>query len=128
MIVLTIPNNLPNLNDYTKANRTSKYVGAEMKLLAERKITYYIMQQLNKTKTLERVFIKFIWVEKNKRRDPDNIAFAKKFLLDALVTNKIIANDGWACIDGFQDKFSLDKKRPRIEIYIEEIKENDEHE
>lgn len=128
MLILTIPGELPNLNEYTKANRTSKYNGARMKQKAENKITHYIMQQLSGAITLDKAFLKFVWVEKNKKRDPDNVAFAKKFLLDALVTNGILKNDGWSCIEGFEDKFRVDKERPRIEIYIEEIKENEEHE
>lgn len=120
MIVLTIGGSLPNLNEYTKANRTNIHVGADMKKQTEKIISAYILQQLRNVKTVERCTIKFVWVEKDKRRDLDNIAFAKKFILDALVKNKILKGDGWSCVTGFSDSFRVDKERPRIEVYIEE--------
>jgi len=121
MVTLTIGGSLPNLNDYTKANRTNKYAGADMKKVEEARISYFIRQQLNNQKALEKVFIRFVWVEKDKRRDLDNICFAKKFILDALVKNSILKGDGWSCVMGFEDTFRVDKTRPRIEVYIEEV-------
>jgi len=120
MIILTIGGSLPNLNEYTKANRTNIYLGAKMKRESEAKISAYILQQLRGVKIVERCTIKFVWVEKDKRRDLDNIAFAKKFILDALVKNGILKGDGWSCVTGFEDSFKVDKDRPRIEVYIEE--------
>ena len=123
MITLTIGGSLPNLNEYTKANRTNMHVGANMKKQTETMITSFIQQQLRGTKTIDRCTIRFVWVEKDKRRDPDNIAFAKKFILDALVKNGILKGDGWSCVTGLSDSFMVDKERPRIEVYIEEEKE-----
>ena len=31
-----------------------------------------------------------------------------------------LKNDGWSNIEGFTDSFVVDKKRPRIEVLIEE--------
>jgi len=123
MITLTIGGSLPNLNEYTKANRTNIHVGANMKKQAEVKISAYILQQLRGVKTIDRCTIKFVWVEKDKRRDLDNICFAKKFILDALVKNSILKGDGWSCVTGFEDSFRVDKLRPRIEVCIEEVEE-----
>lgn len=120
MITLTIGGSLPNLNEYTKANRANIFVGANMKKKAEIKITSYIQQQLHGVNTVDKCTIRFVWVEKDKRRDLDNIAFAKKFILDALVSNGILKGDGWSCVTGFSDSFNVDKERPRIEVYIEE--------
>ena len=55
------------------------------------------------------------------RTGKDNIAFAKKFIQDALVKSRVLKNDGWNDIDGFSDDFRVDKKRPRVEVRIEEI-------
>ena len=123
MITLTIGGSLPNLNEYTKANRTNMHVGANMKKQTETMITSFIRQQLHGVETIERCTIRFVWVEKDRRRDLDNIAFAKKFILDALVKNGILKGDGWSCVTGFSDSFRVDKERPRIEVYIEEEKE-----
>lgn len=121
MIILTIGGSLPNLNEYTKANRTNMHVGANMKKQAETIITRYIRQQLHSVKPIDRCTIRFVWVEKDRRRDLDNIAFAKKFILDALVKNGILKGDGWNCVTGFSDHFRVDKERPRIEVYIDEV-------
>jgi Holliday junction resolvase RusA-like endonuclease len=63
----------------------------------------------------------FRWYEPNKKRDLDNICFAKKFILDALVSNEIIVADGWRCVKGFTDNFFIDKEKPRIEVDIEKV-------
>ena len=123
MITLTIGGSLVGLNEYTKANRTNLHVGANMKKKTETMITSFIQQQLRGTKIIDRCTIRFVWVEKDRRRDLDNIAFAKKFILDALVKNGILKGDGWSCVTGFSDSFRVDKERPRIEVYIEEEKE-----
>lgn len=118
---LTIEGNLPNLNDYTKANRSNKFAGAEMKKKVERIITYYIKQQLKDVSIKGKARLAFRWYEPNKRRDLDNICFAKKFILDALVNNKIIIADSWKGVVGFTDEFFIDKQNPRIEVDIEEV-------
>ena len=61
------------------------------------------------------------WVEENRRRDLDNVAFGKKFVQDGLVKAGIIPNDTHHEIAGFSDGFSYDSKHPRIIITIEEV-------
>lgn len=118
---LTIEGNLPNLNDYTRACRSNKFAGAEMKKKAERIITHYIKQQLKDVSIKGKARLEFRWYEPNKRRDLDNICFAKKFILDALVNNEIIFADSWKGVVGFTDEFFIDKANPRIEVDIEEV-------
>ena len=119
MVTLTIDGQLPNLNDYTKACRSNKYAGAKMKEESERIISAYIMQQLKGVSFDGTVSLNFRWYEPNTRRDLDNICFAKKFILDALVNNGIIKADGWQGVAGFTDQFFVDKEFPRIEVDIE---------
>lgn len=69
------------------------------------------------------VIMRYTWIEPNRRRDKDNIAFAKKFIQDALIRAGVLANDGWAQIKGFSDDFVVDRKRPRVEVEIEEAKD-----
>ena len=122
IIKLTIPGILPNLNDYIKALNSNRFRGATMKRQAEELIGYCIMDQVKALETLQEVYLEFRWIEPNRKRDPDNVAFAKKFILDALVTHEVIQNDGWKTIQGFRDFFEVDKKNPRIEITITEYK------
>jgi len=80
-----------------------------------------IARALKGHKYTGRVRLDFRWYEPNRKRDLDNICFAKKFILDALVSNGVIESDGWRGVEGFTDKFFIDKDRPRIEIDIEEV-------
>ena len=60
----------------------------------------------------------FAWYCKNKKVDPDNISFAKKFILDGFQDAKLIENDGFKQICCFQDIFHVDKDNPRVEISL----------
>lgn len=67
-----------------------------------------------------RVSVNFTWYCPNKKRDHDNICFAKKFILDALVSGGILKNDSWECVNAFSDRFEIDKFFPRVEVEITE--------
>jgi len=60
----------------------------------------------------------FTWYRKDRRTDPDNIAFSKKFLMDAFQEAGLIENDGWLQVGGFEDRFIKDKDNPRVEIVV----------
>lgn len=108
---------LPGLNDYTKECRTNKFAGAQMKKKIEYEIWLYIMQQLKGVNIKNPVFITFTWIEENGKRDLDNICFAKKFILDALVKAGILENDNKSHISGFTDKFEYaDKSKVIVEL------------
>lgn len=49
------------------------------------------------------------------------MAFAKKFVQDALVQCGVLKDDGWKYVVGFSDRFEVDKENPRIEVLIKEI-------
>lgn len=91
-----------------------------MKQTAEEAIQWRIKQQL-KSKTFSVVTLKFSWYEPNKKWDKDNIAFAKKFVLDAMQAAGTLTGDGWSQVIGFSDNFFVDKQNPRVEIEIEEV-------
>jgi Holliday junction resolvase RusA-like endonuclease len=63
--------------------------------------------------------LKFNWYMPNKKQDPDNISFQKKFVLDGMIKAKFLENDGWKQILGFSDYFDVDKDNPRVEIEVE---------
>ena len=117
---LVIKGSLPGLNEYTSANRSNRYVGAKMKMEAEQLIGWSIRQQIKDVSFQDPVYIRFKWIEKNRKRDLDNIAMAKKFIIDALVRHKIIVSDGWSGVIGFEDVFDVDHEDPRIEVSIYE--------
>ena len=64
------------------------------------------------------VVVSIEWYEPNRRRDLDNVASAKKFILDGLVRAGVLANDGQRHVTGFADTFHVDRERPRIVVSI----------
>lgn len=103
MVRFTIPYRLPGLNEYTRENRRNKYGGNKVKQEAEEGIMWILKSV--KTQIDKPVRIKFTWYEQTKRRDKDNVAFAKKFILDALQKSGVLKNDNNKYILGFQDEF-----------------------
>lgn len=121
--IIILPGEFIGLNEYTKANRTHWAVGANMKSEQDEMVYWSLMEQRTKKITTYPIVITFYWYCKNKKRDPDNIASAKKYILDAMQDAGILVNDGWKQIKGFGgDWFDVDKKYPRVEVYIEEWK------
>ena len=118
---LVIPGRLMGLNEYIRLCRGNKYLAASKKAQTENIIILHIRSQLRKKKFEKKIFLKFSWYEQNKKRDLDNIAFAHKFILDALVKANTIDNDGWANIGGFEDNFYIDKSNPRVEVEFMEL-------
>lgn len=114
----TIYGRLSGLNEYTAACRSNCYAGANMKKKNERIVESSIFEQLRGVEFSDKVEINYTWYEKNKRRDLDNIAFAKKFIQDALVKMGVLKGDGWQHIVRFTDNFKIDKDNPRIEVEI----------
>lgn len=118
---LVIEGRLPGLNDYIAKERTHRQAAAKMKREAEEVVLWAIRSQLRGT-LKEPVRMDYIWVEKDRRRDKDNVSsFGRKVIQDALVKAKKLQNDGWGNISGYSDEFFVDKKRPRIEVYITEV-------
>lgn len=118
---LVINGRLPGMNDFIKAERTNRYKGSEFKRDAQNIVLWHIKQQLRRVHITKRVRIFYMFYEQNRKRDLDNIAgFAHKVIQDALVESKVLKNDGWDEIGGFNDCFSVDPNNPRIEILIAE--------
>ncbi len=55
-----------------------------------------------------RVVIEWRWLEKNKRRDPDNVAAGgRKLVLDGLVAAGVLQGDGWKFVQSWTDRFDV---------------------
>lgn len=115
-----IPYKLPSLNEYIDACRANRYKGAKLKENTETAIIYAI-QQAQKSGRLRRlalpIRIMFIWHEKTKRRDADNVASAKKYILDAMQRVSIIPNDSRKYVIGFTDEI-VDDSHDFVEVCI----------
>lgn len=114
---IEIPMKLPSLNDYTRACRGNKYKGAKMKADIEQEIGKYLTKMPKMTNPIK---IHFHWIEGSKRRDLDNVAFAKKFILDALVKYEKLKDDNRRYVTAFTDSFEY-AKETKVILEIEEV-------
>ena len=112
-----IPIKLPSLNDYVRVCRANAFQASKFKKDLERDIGIFI----HLLPVFENpVRIHFHWIEGNKRRDLDNIAFAKKFILDAMVKQGKLKDDNRKCVCAFTDTFSYGKET-KVVLTIEEV-------
>lgn len=117
--MIILPFGLPGLNDYVRAINKNRYTGNKLKQEVQGDISIF----LKHTEPVKNpCIIHFTWVEKNKKRDLDNVAFAKKFILDALVNEGVLQNDSYRYVRGFTDSFEYEEHQ-KILIDIEELEE-----
>lgn len=82
---IIIPFPLPGLNDYISAERSHRQKGAALKRKAQRSVTAVLKRQIRGS-LREPVTIHYTWVEKDRRRDKENVSgFGHKVIQDALV-------------------------------------------
>lgn len=110
---------LPSLNDYIRVCRCNKYQANKMKGDIEAEIGLFLTKM---PKWDNPIKIHFTWIEGNKKRDLDNICFAKKFILDAMVKYKKLKDDNRKCVTAFTDSFEY-AKETKVILEIEEVKE-----
>lgn len=104
---------LPSLNEYINVCRRNKYQAAKFKRDVEELIGWAIIEAKAKKMlqpTCKPYKVAFEWHERTAKRDCDNIASAKKYILDALQKQGIIPNDNQKYIKGFTDDFVKDTK------------------
>lgn len=100
------------LNEYINHERANKFKAAKIK----KEETNLVFLQVQNKKIQTPCILKFTWHVKNKRKDPDNIAFSKKFILDGLVKAGVIPDDTHKHIEGFIDVFVIsDDERVEVE-------------
>lgn len=114
---LVISGSLPSLNEYIRAERSNRYQAAHLKKTTQEHIRLALMAQCRHLHFDRPVKLTFVWTVPNKKKDKDNIAFAKKFIQDALVEMGVLQNDGWNDIESFADIFRIGD--PKVEVYIE---------
>ena len=115
----TIEMKLPSLNEYVNVCRTNPYKASKFKKDLERDIGYFLQKLPSFDKPVK---IHFHWIEQNRRRDLDNVAAAKKFILDAMVKVGVLTNDNRKCVAAFTDTSSYDKEA-KVVVEIMEVDE-----
>lgn len=114
---ITIPGELTDLNKYTKANRANKFAGSKVKKENTELVAWHAKKHRNHDLKYP-VDFEFKWYVPNKRKDKDNIVFAKKFILDGLVEAGVLPDDNWKHVGDWTEKVRVDKENPRVEIEI----------
>ena len=112
------------LNEYSSAERTHYRYGASIKKAETARAAHELrIQQWEGETPVPKSIFKFTWYRKNRRTDPDNFVFSRKFFLDAMQEVGILENDGWKQIAGFEDRWEVDKENPRVVIELLEVEE-----
>lgn len=114
-----IPGRLSGCNEYQRACRTSPRVGARMKRDNQDR-AYWAIKAAKVKPAAGPVNVWFAWIEPDMRRDKDNIRFAAKFVLDALVQAGILPDDGWRYVGDLSDSYAVNKSNPRIIVTLED--------
>lgn len=117
---LILPFRFPDFNEYDYKARSHWSKGAAMKREYTEAVAFVAKAQ--KIKPVESVRITFTWIEKNRKRDQDNIAFTKKFILDGLQMAGILTNDGWKQVIYFRDVFRVDDEY-EVRVELDDLKE-----
>ena len=106
------------LNEYINTERRNKYAAAKIK----DKLTNEVAWQCKSKRChrpIGKVDMIFKWHVKG-RHDSDNIAFAKKFVLDGMVLAGLLENDNPKCVRHLADYIYRDLKKPQVD-YVEVI-------
>jgi len=98
-----IPGPLPGLNEIINLSKRhwAAYYVKKVKLTQD----IAMIASIKVPQCRNKIWVDFEWHEEGRLRDMDNIAFAKKFILDGLVEAGRIPDDGWNWISGFSDSF-----------------------
>ena len=97
-------------NEYINAERTNRYIASGIK----KKQTKAVVDALQKFKDLpsldKKYFVKCLWIVPDARKDPDNLCFPIKFVLDGFQKAGVLKNDNMKHISGFEHRFEIDKE------------------
>ena len=120
----TIDDRLGSMNEYIRKCRTgTKGIIGNIYKHQQQDIVKEFIRKSNLQKVTDYpVEVIFYFYEKNYKRDLDNVSsWAHKCILDALVKEEILENDGWKQIISIKDIFEVDKENPRIVVVIESL-------
>jgi hypothetical protein len=115
-----IPGPLPGMNEMIAAAKGSGGRGRAYSAMKKKWSAEAASRAIGKERHLGRVLVSFAWYEPNRKRDLDNVAAAKKFILDGLVTAGVIKSDGWSTIAALEDDFYVNENRPGCLVTIED--------
>jgi len=123
-VICEIPIKMMSLNDYVKLCRGNYFKANNEVQNLEQEIGLYISRLPHFSKPIK---IDFHWIEGNRRRDFDNICFAKKFILDSMVKHGKMLDDNRKCVCDFHDSFYISKNKEfKVILEITEVEHGTE--
>lgn len=108
---LWIPGPMPGLNELVKAAKGFGGTGRGYSLLKSRWTdTVMLLARRERVAPFTgRVRMQYVWIERDRRRDPSNIAAGgRKLAEDGLVKAGVLAGDGWKHVAGWTDDFDVE--------------------
>lgn len=115
-MIIKLEGEFTDLNTYINKERSNRFMAANIK----KEETERVIWQCKQLNPIEGdLSVHFHWIVPNARKDPDNIAFAKKFILDGLVSASVIPNDTQKTIKEFRDTFEVGE--PMVIITITNV-------
>lgn len=124
---LWVPGPLPGMNELIAAAKGSGGRGAAYARIKDEWTTtvWAYAKAARLPKFPGRVVLSFRWLERDRRRDPDNVAAGgRKLVLDGLVTAGVLRGDGWRFVQSWRDSFDVYTsvplaRGPGVEVTLE---------
>jgi|SRR6056297_2387254 len=116
---LIVPGVMPGMNEIIDQNKIHWSNYHEIKKDYDDIVSFYAQQQ--GIKFFEKVKLNITYYMKNKKKDPDNLCAAKKFILDGLVKAGVLEDDNWDIVKEFNETWEVDRENPRVEIELLEV-------
>lgn len=107
---LWVPGPLPGMNELIAAAKGSGGRGYRYAAIKRqwRNNVHLLALEARLPKFPGRVVMTWEWLERDRRRDPDNIAAGgRKLVLDGLVAAGVLKGDGWRYVQSWTDRFNL---------------------
>lgn len=119
---IVIQGRLPSMNEMIGYRGRPWWMCREVKLKAVRQVAWELNAQ-RVPKFTKPITLRFTWVEKDKRRDRDNVAAGgSKIFLDAMKEMDLIKDDSRKWVADIQhDTTRIDKTNPHVEVLITEV-------
>ena len=116
--VFEVPGTLPTLNQYVDAERSNRLYAAKVKRQAQAEVRAAVGAGAPCFEGAVDVWM--LWVRPDMRSDKDNVAFAKKFVLDALQETGTIRKDSWKLCTPHDFGFTVNKANPRTLVLVQD--------
>lgn len=112
----TIRGRFPSLNDYLRIKSSGQ------RAATKRDLDHRVMWAAKEAgiRPVRRYMLRVDWYEKDRRRDWDNVASGKKFILDGLKKAGVVVDDSQKYLLDTDDRYGHDSCDPRIEVFIYE--------